>query len=103
MKQYRKWSLASLFVCLFFLCGCDSTSMKDVAVSSPEILSFSPESGSIGSEIVVTGEYLAAPCLSAGLRRPDLSRALRAAQGRLRRRSCPQLYAGGGADTGGLP
>ena len=58
MKQYRKWSLASLFVCLFFLCGCDSTSMKDVAVSSPEILSFSPESGSIGSEIVVTGEYL---------------------------------------------
>lgn len=32
--------------------------MKDVAVSSPEILSFSPESGSIGSEIVVTGEYL---------------------------------------------
>ena len=36
MKQYRKWSLASLFVCLFFLCGCDSTSMKDVAVSSPE-------------------------------------------------------------------
>lgn len=58
MKQYRKWSLASLFVCLFFLCGCDSISMKDVAVSSPEILSFSPESGSIGSEIVVTGEYL---------------------------------------------
>ena len=58
MKQYREWSLASLFVCLFFLCGCDSTSMKDVAVSSPEILSFSPESGSIGSEIVVTGEYL---------------------------------------------
>ena len=55
MKQYREWSLASLFVCLFFLCGCDSTSMKDVAVSSPEILSFSPESGSIGSEIVVTG------------------------------------------------
>ena len=45
----------------------------------------------------------AAPCLSAGLRRPDLSRALRAAQGRLRRRPCPQLYAGGGADTGGLP
>mgnify|MGYP000159801081 CR=1 FL=1 len=45
----------------------------------------------------------AAPCLSAGLRRPDLSRAFRAAQGRLRRRSCPQLYAGGGADTGGLP
>lgn len=58
MKQYRKWTLAALFACLFFLCGCDSTSMKDVAVSSPEILSFSPESGSIGSEIVVTGEYL---------------------------------------------
>ena len=57
MKQYREWSLASLFV-YSLLCGCDSTSMKDVAVSSPEILSFSPESGSIGSEIVVTGEYL---------------------------------------------
>ena len=55
MKQYREWSLASLFV-YSLLCGCDSTSMKDVAVSSPEILSFSPESGSIGSEIVVTGE-----------------------------------------------
>ncbi len=58
MKQYREWSLASLFVCLFFWSGCDSTSMKDVAVSSPQIVSFSPESGSIGSEIVVTGEYL---------------------------------------------
>ena len=58
MKQYREWSLASLFVCLFFLCGCDSTSMKDVAVSSPEVLSFSPESGSIGSDVIVTGEYL---------------------------------------------
>lgn len=58
MKQYRKWSLASLFACLFLLCGCDSTSMKDVAISAPEILSFSPASGSIGSEIVVTGEYL---------------------------------------------
>ena len=58
MKQYREWSLASLFVCLFFLCGCDSTSMKDVAISSPEVLSFSPESGSIGSDVIVTGEYL---------------------------------------------
>ena len=58
MKQYRKWTLAALFVCLFFLCGCDSTSMKDVAISSPEVLSFSPESGSIGSEVIVTGEYL---------------------------------------------
>ena len=58
MKQYRKWTLAALFACFFFLCGCDSTSMKDVAISSPEVLSFSPESGSIGSEVIVTGEYL---------------------------------------------
>lgn len=58
MKQYGKWTLAALFACLFFLCGCDSTSMKDVAISSPEVLSFSPESGSIGSEVIVTGEYL---------------------------------------------
>lgn len=58
MKQYRKWTLAALFACLFFLCGCDSTSMKDVAISSPEVLSFSPENGSIGSEVIVTGEYL---------------------------------------------
>jgi putative IPT/TIG domain protein len=58
MKQYRKWTLAALFACLFFLYGCDSTSMKDVAISSPEVLSFSPESGSIGSEVIVTGEYL---------------------------------------------
>ena len=39
MKQYRKWTLAALFACLFFLYGCDSTSMKDVAISSPEVLS----------------------------------------------------------------
>ena len=39
MKQYREWSLASLFVCLFFLCGCDSTSMKDVAVHRKSFLS----------------------------------------------------------------
>uniref|UniRef100_UPI003564CC3A IPT/TIG domain-containing protein n=1 Tax=Bacteroides finegoldii TaxID=338188 RepID=UPI003564CC3A len=58
MKQYRKWTLAALFACLFFLYGCDSTSMKDVAISSPEVLSFSPESGSIGSEVIITGEYL---------------------------------------------
>ena len=58
MKQYKKWNLASLFAGLVLLCGCDSISMKDVATSVPQILSFSPESGSIGSEIVVTGEYL---------------------------------------------
>lgn len=58
MKQYRKWSLASLFACVIFWTSCDSISMKDVVVSAPQIVSFSPESGSIGSEIVVTGEYL---------------------------------------------
>ena len=58
MKHFREWSLSALFACLFFLCGCDSTSMKDVAISSPEVLSFSPESGSIGSDVIVTGEYL---------------------------------------------
>lgn len=58
MKQYRKWSLASLLACVIFWTSCDSISMKDVVVSAPQILSFSPESGSIGSEIVVTGEYL---------------------------------------------
>lgn len=58
MKQYRKWSLASLFVCMILWTSCDSISMKDVVVSAPQVLSFSPESGSVGSEIVVTGEYL---------------------------------------------
>ena len=58
MKQYRKWRLASLFACVIFWTSCDSISMKDVVVSAPQIVSFSPESGSIGSEIVVTGEYL---------------------------------------------
>ena len=58
MKQYRKWSLASLFACIILWTGCDSISMKEIAVSAPQILSFSPESGSVGSEIVVTGEYL---------------------------------------------
>ena len=58
MKQYRKWSLASLFACIILWTGCDSISMKEITVSAPQILSFSPESGSVGSEIVVTGEYL---------------------------------------------
>lgn len=58
MKQYRKWSLASLLVCMILWTSCDSISMKDVVVSAPQILSFSPESGSVGSEIVITGEYL---------------------------------------------
>ena len=59
MKQYRKWSLASLLVAYIILwAGCDSISMKEVVVSAPQVLSFSPESGSVGSEIVVTGEYL---------------------------------------------
>lgn len=58
MKQYRKWSLASLFACIILWTGCDSISMKEITVSAPQILSFSPESGSVGSEIVITGEYL---------------------------------------------
>lgn len=58
MKQNRKWRLASLIACIIFGSGCDSVSMKEVVVSAPQIVSFSPESGSIGSEIVVTGEYL---------------------------------------------
>lgn len=58
MKQYRKWSLASLLVCMILWTSCDSISMKGVVVSAPQVLSFSPESGSVGSEIVITGEYL---------------------------------------------
>lgn len=58
MKQYRKWSLVSLVACIILWTGCDSISMKEVVVSAPQVLSFSPESGSVGSEIVVTGEYL---------------------------------------------
>lgn len=58
MKQNRKWRLASLLACIIFGSGCDSVSMKEVVVSAPQIVSFSPESGSIGSEIIVTGEYL---------------------------------------------
>ena len=58
MKQYRKWSLASLLVCMILWTSCDSISMKDVVVSTPQVLFFSPESGSVGSEIVITGEYL---------------------------------------------
>lgn len=58
MKQNRKWRLASLLACVIFWSGCDSISMREVMVSAPQIVSFSPESGSIGSEIVVTGEYL---------------------------------------------
>lgn len=58
MKQYRKWSLASLLACVIFWTSCDSISMDEVMVSAPQIISFSPERGSVGSEIVITGEYL---------------------------------------------
>ena len=58
MKQYRKWSLASLLACAIFWTSCDSVSMDEVVVSAPQITSFSPERGSVGSEIIVTGEYL---------------------------------------------
>lgn len=58
MKQYKKGNIAFFFVCLALCIGCESVSMKEVTNSAPEILSFSPESGSIGSEIVVTGDYL---------------------------------------------
>ena len=58
MKQYRKWSLVSLLIYVIFWTGCDSISMNEVVASVPQILSFSPESGSIGSEIVITGDCL---------------------------------------------
>ncbi len=60
MKQFQngKRILISLCACAAFCTSCDSTSVKDVVASAPRIVSFSPESGSIGSEIVVTGEYL---------------------------------------------
>lgn len=58
MKQYNKLGLIFLIVSTLFWSSCDSTSMNEFTISAPQILSFSPESGSIGSEIVVTGENL---------------------------------------------
>lgn len=58
MKLYSIWELVSLFTCVSFWISCDSVSMKDFVMSTPQIISFSPENGSIGSEIVVTGKYL---------------------------------------------
>lgn len=47
-----------MFVSVALFCGCDSLSMKEYVESTPIIGSFTPESGSIGSEVVVTGTYL---------------------------------------------
>lgn len=58
MKQYRQWNLVWLLACILFWSSCDSISMKEVVFSAPEILSFSPESGSVGSEIIIAGSHL---------------------------------------------
>lgn len=58
MKQHQKGILAVLFACAILSSGCDSTYIKETVSSAPRITSFSPESGSVGSEIVITGEYL---------------------------------------------
>ncbi|MCI1647810.1 MAG: IPT/TIG domain-containing protein [Bacteroides sp.] len=58
MKQYNKWGLIFLTVSILVWSSCDSISMNDFTASAPQILSFSPGSGSVGSEIVVIGENL---------------------------------------------
>lgn len=58
MKHDKKQGFASLLACVLFCAGCDSVSLKETTANAPLISSFSPESGSIGSEVVITGEYL---------------------------------------------
>lgn len=43
---------------MVLLTACDKLSMDEVVSSAPEIESFAPESGSIGTDIVITGNYL---------------------------------------------
>lgn len=58
MKRYNQWKTALLAVCILCATGCDSISMKETEEHLPQIISFAPESGSVGSEIVIVGEYL---------------------------------------------
>jgi len=58
MKQYNKWNLIFLIVSIIYWSSCDSISMNEFSASAPQILSFSPEKGSIGTEIVITGKNL---------------------------------------------
>lgn len=46
--------LAAVLLCI----SCDKTSIHETISSQPVITSFSPASGSVGDEIVITGEYL---------------------------------------------
>ena len=56
MKKHINIFLALLATVL--LAACDKESMNPVIQSAPEIESFYPESGSAGTEIVITGAYL---------------------------------------------
>lgn len=56
MKKHINIFLALLATVL--LAACDKESMNSLVQSTPEIESFYPESGSAGTEIVITGNYL---------------------------------------------
>ncbi|MCC8170607.1 MAG: IPT/TIG domain-containing protein [Parabacteroides sp.] len=58
MKRYKKWSFACLLAGVIVYSACDMVYMKEITANAPQILSFSPETGSTGSEIVISGEHL---------------------------------------------
>ncbi|MBO6216114.1 MAG: IPT/TIG domain-containing protein [Prevotella sp.] len=56
MRRYKNIFLTLLAIVL--LTACDKESMNSMVQSAPEIEAFYPESGSVGTEIVITGNYL---------------------------------------------
>ena len=56
MKRYISISLSLLLIAL--LTACDKISMNEQTVSAPLIEAFSPTSGSVGTDIVITGNSL---------------------------------------------
>ena len=54
-RYYCIWLLAIGF---WLLTACDKTSMNEQTISAPHIEAFSPTSGSIGTDIVITGSSL---------------------------------------------
>ncbi len=56
MRRYKTIFLTLIATVL--LVACDKESMNSMVQSAPEIEAFYPESGSVGTEIVITGNYL---------------------------------------------
>ena len=58
MIRIKQYALLSLLLGAFAFTGCDELSVNEHVQGQPEITDFSPSSGNIGTEIIVTGSSL---------------------------------------------